>query len=277
MKRSPSLLAGVILALAPVLAMTAHPARAQTLPAGDDRLIVSANGSTLTGGSGGGGGAVTWLHGFNANTFAGVGAEHQAISDSHWTLGSVMGSVTFGASSGPRTTFSGEAHEGSGDIAGKNFDYSLVVLGASQTLTKDLSVQLEDRQIDIDTTHGNLPKVGLTYAWTRRFQTSVAYADTVSGNLGTELFSARVDYFGKRAGFLAGGATGRGAPAVVNLQTGTIEQPALRLREVFVGASKPIARANLQLIVDYLDLAGNKRTTVTLTCTLPLRGRGTSK
>jgi hypothetical protein len=275
MKLSTSVLAGVILALA--LAMTAHPARAQGSPAGDDRLILGANGSTLTGGGGGGGGAVTWLHGFSASTLAGVGAEHQAIADSDWTLGSVMGAVTLGAESGPRTSFSGEVHEGSGDIARRNFNYSLVVLGASRTLTKDLSVQLEERQIDIDTSHGSLPKLGFTYAWSRRLQTSLAYAYTVGGNLGTELFSARVDFFGKRAGFLAGGATGRGAPAVVNLQTGTIEQPALRLKQVFVGVSKPFARANLQLVVDYLDLAGNRRTTLTLTCTLPLRGRGTSK
>ena len=271
MKLSAAVLVGVILAL--TLAMVAQPAQAQASPSGDDRLILAANGSTLTGGSGGGGGGVTWLHGFSASTFAGVGAEHQAIADSHWTLGSAMGSVTFGG----RTSFSGEVHEGSGDIARKSFSYSLVVLDASRMLTKDLSVQLEERRIDIDTSHGNLPKIGLTYAWTRRLQTSLAYADTVGGNLGTQLYSARVDYFGKHAGLLAGGATGRGAPAVVNLQTGAIEQPALRLREVFVGVSKPFVRANLQLVLDYLDLAGNKRTTLTLTCTLPLRERGTAK
>ncbi len=275
MKLSTSVLAGVILALA--LAMTAHPARAQGTPASDDRLMLGANGSTLTGGSGGGGGAVTWLHGFSAGTLAGVGAEHQAISDAHWTLGSVIGAVTLGTGSGPRTSFSAEVHEGSGDIARKDFSYSLVVLGVSRTLTKDLSVQLEERQIDIDTSHGSLPKLGFTYVWNRRLQTSLAYAYTVGGNLGTELVSARVDYFGVRAGFLGGGAVGHGAPAVVNLQTGIIEQPALVLKEVFVGASKPFSRINLQLVIDYLELASTKRTTLTLTCTLPLRGPGTSK
>jgi len=275
MKLSAAVLAGVILVLA--LAMTAHPARAQGSPAGDDRLILGANGSTLTGGSGGGGGGVTWLHGFSAGTLAGVGAEHQAIADAHWTLGSVLGAVTLGTESGPRTSFSGEFHGGSGDIAGKRFNYSLVLLGVSRTLTKDLSVQLEERQIDIDTSHGSLPKLGFTYVWNRRLQASLAYAYTVGGNLGTELVSTRVDYFGARAGFLAGGAAGHGAPAVVNLQTGTIVQPALSLKQVFVGVSKPFSRANLQLVLDYLDLAGNKRTTVTLTCTLPLRERGTSK
>jgi hypothetical protein len=273
MKWCAAVLASVILALA----MTAHPARAQGLPTSDDRLIVGVNGSTLTGGSGGGGGAVTWLHGFSASTFAGVGAEHQAIADSHWTLGSVMGSVTLGAESGPRTSFSGEVHEGSGDIARRNFSYSLVVLGASRSLTNDLSVQLEDRQIDIYTTHGNLPKLGLTYAWNRRFQTSLAYAYSVGGNLGTELTTARIDFFGGRAGFLAGGAVGHATPAVVNLQTGLVQPPALTLKQAFVGVSKPFSRINLQLVIDYLELDSSKRTTLTLTCTLPLRGRGTSR
>ena len=53
MKWSAAVLVGVILFLA--LAMTAHPARAQGSPSSDDRLILGANGSTLTGGSGGGG------------------------------------------------------------------------------------------------------------------------------------------------------------------------------------------------------------------------------
>ena len=51
------------------------------------------------------------------------------------------------------------------------------------------SVQLEARQIDIDTTHGNLPKLGLTYLWTPRLLTNVSYAHSVGGNLGTELTS----------------------------------------------------------------------------------------
>ena len=271
--KSSAGLAGVIPTLALVLAMTADAARAQGSPPGDDRLILGANASTLTGGSGGGGAAVTWLHGLSAGTLVGIGAEHQSIANAHWTLGSALGSVTRGTESGTRTSFSGEFHVGSGDIGGRHFSYSLVVLGASRTLTKDLSVQLEDRQIDIDTSHGNLPKLGLTYAWNQRFQTSLTYARSVGGNLGTELFSARVDFFGGRAGFLAGGAVGRAAPAVVNLQTG-IERPALNLKQVFVGVSKPFSRANLQLVADYLDLAGSRRTTLSFTYTLPLRGRG---
>ncbi len=35
----------------------------------------------------------------------------------------------------------------------------------SQSLSSKFSVQLETREIDIDTTNGNLPKLGLTYVW----------------------------------------------------------------------------------------------------------------
>jgi len=60
----------------------------------DDRIALSANGSTLPGTNGGGGGSVGWLHNFDADTLAGVAVEHQVISVAHWTFGSVNGSLT---------------------------------------------------------------------------------------------------------------------------------------------------------------------------------------
>ena len=70
------------------------------------------------------------------------------------------------------------------------------MLGLSQNLTKKFSVQLEGRQIDIDTTHGNLPKLSLTYLWSPRLLSNISYARSVGGNLGTELTAARIDYYG---------------------------------------------------------------------------------
>jgi hypothetical protein len=263
-------------ALVTVLAMAVQPAPAQGSAPPDDRLIFGANGSRLTGGSGGGGAAVTWLHGLNAGTLIGVGAEHQTIANSHWTLGSLTGGVTLGTESGPRTNLFGELREGAGDIAGRHFTYSLVVLGASRTLSRGLSLQLEDRQIDIDTSHGNLPRIGFTYAWNPKLQSALGYAHSVGGNLGTELLSARIDFFGARTSFLAGAAVGKAAPAVLNLQTG-IEGPAPTLKQVFVGFARPYSRTNLQLVADYLKLANSERITLSLTCTLPLRGRNASR
>src|SRR4030081_1493951 len=77
----------------------------------DDRIAVSANGESLTGTNGGGGGSLTWLHNFNADALAGVGVEHQALANAHWTFGSLNGAYTFGPAD-QRYSVYGEAKEG---------------------------------------------------------------------------------------------------------------------------------------------------------------------
>jgi hypothetical protein len=151
-----------------------------------------------------------------------------------------------------------------------------VLVGASRPLTGDLSLQLEDRRVDIDTSHGNLPKIGFSYAWTPQFHSSLGYAQSAGGNLGTKIGSVRIDYFGARTSFLAGVAAGKAAPAVLNLETGTIA-PGPSLKEAFAGFSAPYGRTNLQLVIDYVKLAATERVTLTLTCTLPVRGPGGSR
>jgi hypothetical protein len=253
--------------LCPTLGMSADGPSA---PQPDDRLILGANGSTLTGSSGGGGASVTWLHGMSASSLIGVGAQYQTIADSHWSFASLTGSLTRA-----RWSFYGEVHQGAGKIGQGDFDYSVLSAGANYTLIPGLSLQIEDRQIDIDTSHGNLPKLGFSYFWNPKLATGLWYARSVGGNLGTKLVSTRIDYYGARASFLAGGAVGPAAPAIVNLQTGITQER--RLKQVFVGVGKPFSRADLQLVVDYLDLTASDRLTVSLTCNVRLRGTGASK
>ncbi|MGQ0833748.1 MAG: hypothetical protein ACT4O5_02310 [Gammaproteobacteria bacterium] len=265
-------------ALATWLAVTLCPAPAAAAETHqpDDRLILGASGSTLTGASGGGSASVGWLHSVNAGTLIGVGVDYQTIADAHWTFASVTGSLTRGAESSAPLSLYGEIHEGSGRIAGRNFNYSILAIGASRTIAKGLYLQLEDRQIDVDTTHGNLPKLGLSYLWNPRLLTGLSYAHTVGGNLGTELLSARMDYYGKGLNFLAGGAVGQAAPAVFNLQTG-VTTPGPTLKQVFLGFAKPYSRAELTLVGDYLDVADSERVTLSLSCIVHLRARGASK
>jgi hypothetical protein len=162
---------------------------------------------------------------------------------------------------------------GDGDDDGRKFDYSVAVLGLSQNFGRKFSVQLEGRQIDIDTTHGNLPKIGLTYVWSPRLITNVSYADSVSGNLGTQLTSARMDYYGKRINMLLGGSTGEANPAVLVLQPGVV-LPASQSNEYFLGFSKPFKRAEVQLLGDLLEVSGSKKYTVTLSVIAYLGSRG---
>jgi hypothetical protein len=245
--------------LAPGTAMGADSTPASV---SDDRILLSLNGSTLPGTNGGGGGSVGWLHNFDADTLAGVAVEHQGISAAQWTFGSVNGSLTreFWHA---RYSFYGEAHEGAGDDGPHAFTYSIGAAGIVGTYFHRLSVLLEDRQFDVETTHGSLPKLGLSYLINPHIQAAVSYADSVGGNLGTHLTSARIDAYTSKANFLVGGAVGQVSPTVLGLE---FVVPGKSLREGYVGVTKslPQRRGDLTLVVDYQDLAGSNRVAVTL-------------
>ncbi|HEY4212442.1 MAG TPA: hypothetical protein VGM84_13265 [Steroidobacteraceae bacterium] len=238
-------------ASAAVLALMPVGVSAQTAGTSFDRLVFSADGSSLTGTNGGGGGSITWLHNFDADKLIGVAAEHQVLSVSHWSFGSLTGSVSAG-SGDQRYTFYGEAHEGAGDDGGKAFKYHVEALGLTGTYFHRLSATLEDRQINVETTRGNLPKVGLSYLWSQHVQTALSYQYSFGGNLGTQLTSGRIDVYGP-LNFLGGFAVGQASPTVLGL---LVTLPPHDLREGYVGVSKHFALNELTFIVDYQHLSG---------------------
>ena len=229
----------------------------------DDRIAVSLNGSTLPRTKAGGGGSVGWLHNFDADTLAGAAIEHQEISVAHWTFGSVNGSITRG-SGAARYSFYGEAHEGAGDDGPHPFKYSIGALGLIGTYFGRFSAQLEDRQIEVEKTHGNLPKVGISYLWNPHILATVSHIHSVSGDLGTRLTSGRIDLYGPRLNYLAGVAFGQASPAL--LGSGFHVPGGGRLKEAYVGATKalPRWRGDLSLVADYQDLSGSPRFALTL-------------
>lgn len=237
----------------------------------EDRLLLSADGAWLTGGSGGGGASALWSHTFAPQDMISVGAEYQQLANAHWTNGVLSGSLALGHGT-PAAALYAEAHEGAGDIGARGFDYSVVTAGLLYSASSWLTVQLEERRIDVDTTHGNLPKLGLAFRVAQPLLVSASYADTAGGNLGTRLASLRLDYTGRAATALVGAADGRAAPAVLNL-LGQIVAPSPKLRELFAGLGRTVGRADWQLLGDYQDIEGFKHTTVTLLCTLHLEGR----
>jgi hypothetical protein len=240
-----------------------------------DRLTLSGNGSNLTDvgvDEDGYGGSLNYLHYFTPDVIFGVGGEYQSIAESSWAFGSIRGAYGHGAPSSRFTIF-GEFHRGNGDDDGRDFTYQVGVLGLSQSIGSHFSVQLEGRQIDIDTTHGNLPKLGITYLWTPSFSTNVSYANSVGGNLGTELTTARLDHYGKHLNFLMGGAIGQADPSVVNLPVG-VSLPVQDLTQGFVGIGKSFSWGEMQLLGDYLELESSEKITVTLSFTAYLGSRG---
>jgi hypothetical protein len=229
-----------------------------------DQLLLTVNGETLSGTNGGAGVTVGWLHNFDAQTLTEIGAEHQAISNAQWTLCLLDGSLTRGDPDA-RYTFYADAREGAGDIGASAFHYSVLTGGVIGTWSQRWSVQLEDRQIDVSSTNGNLPKIGLMFLWSHRWLVAASYAYSVGGNLGTRLSAASLQETGARFNPLIGVAFGQAAPPVVDLQAGLV-LPGRMLREGYAGVSTalPSWHAQLSVIADYVDLAGTRRATLTV-------------
>jgi hypothetical protein len=253
----------------------ACPALAFAAPGTDDRLTLSANGSTLSHADDGGGAAIGWLHNFNSNAIVGAAAEYQSLADSHWSFGSL--SMSFGSGSAEhKTTFYADGHLGSGVEGSKDFDYATWVAGVYQNVTHQLILQLEDKQIDIDTTHGNLPKFGIQYLIGPRLLGTVSYAHSVSGNLGTRLGFVRLDYYGKGYNVIFGGAGGKASPDVVDIRG--LVAPGITLREGFAGVGRTFGRTDMTLLGDYIKLGSStERFTLTLNATVHLHGAGGAK
>jgi hypothetical protein len=241
------------------------PLRALCVDMSDDRIAVSANGSSLTGTNGGAGASLGWLHNFDPDTLIGVAAEHQVLSVSHWTFGSLSGAITRGAGD-QRYTFYGDAHEGAGDDGPNAFKYRIETLGVTGTYFHQLSATIEDKQVNVETTSGNLPKLQLAYLWNPKVQTTVSYAYSFGGNLGTRLTTARVDVYGHQVNFLAGGAVGQASPSLLGVVSGgNLTLSPHQLREGYVGVVKPFPslRSELTFIVDYQRLSGGQGAVIT--------------
>ncbi len=238
---------------------------------GDPRLVLGTNGSTLTGGSGGGGASAAWMGSIGPDAVLGAGAEYQQIANAHWTTGTFTASL--GLPGQIKTHLYLDGHEGAGDIGDRAFHYSVTSAGLLGQLTPELTVQLEERYIDVDTSHGNLPKLGLTYRVTLQLSASVSYAKSFGGNLGTRLVTGRIDYTGTLFNAIAGLAGGPVAPAVITPGL-TVEAPAPQLHEGFAGIGKTFGRTDWLLLGDYQDVGGTKRTSISLTCTVHLHAQG---
>jgi len=260
-KNSLTMAAALASLLAPIAALHAAPSTV------DDRIALSAQGSSLTNTGGGGGASVGWLHNFDADTLLGVAAEYQALSVSHWAFASLSGAMTRGPGD-KRYTFYGEAHEGAGRNGPNAFKYRIEALGVTGTYFHRLSATVEDKQVNVESTRGNLPKLQLAYLWNPRFQTTVGHQHSFGGNLGTRLTTARVDVYASQMSFLAGAAYGQASPALLGQlvtqqgPSGNITLAPHQLREGYVGVVKsfPQLRSDLTLIVDYQRLSGGEGT-----------------
>jgi hypothetical protein len=242
------------------------PLRALCVDLADDRIALSGDISSLTGTNGGAGASAGWLHNFDPDTLLGVAVEHRGLSVSHWTFGSLTGAITRGTGD-QRYTLYGDAHEGAGDDGPNAFKYRIETLGVTGTYFHRLSATLEDKQVNVETTSGNLPKAQLAYLWNPHVLTTVSYAYSFGGNLGSRLTTARIDVYGKRESFLAGGSIGQASPSLLgNVVGGNLTLAPHQLREGYVGIVEPFpsVRSELTFIVDYQRLSGGQGAVTTV-------------
>jgi hypothetical protein len=254
-----------------VIALSVGAAHAAPPPPATDRLTFMGGGVDWDGAEDGGGGSLGWLHNFSSSTILGAAGEYQRLGDTKWGFGTL--SFAFGVgSSRHRSNLYLEGRRGGGDDPTHSFTYSTYVVGLVQNLTPQLAFQVEDKQLDINTTHGNLPKFGLQYLWSPRFLTQLAYAQSTSPHsLGTKLWTGRADYYGKWANLIVGGATGQATPVVLNFGV-PVPGTGLNTKEGYVGVTKPFSRVDLTLMADYLELGDLKRKQLTLNGTVYLNG-----
>jgi len=244
---------------------TATPAEAgpQT-----DRIILSADGDRLTGTNGGAGGDITYLHQEGA-VLVGVAAEYQRLATSRWGFGSFNIAYSHDLTATSRWNVHAEAHEGTGRTAGSPFLYSIEAAGLGAAFPHAVSADVEERQIDVDTSHGSLPKAALSKGWGSHLLTTVGYAHSIGGNLDSSYGLLRLDVYLPGVNLIAGGDLGRVSPTVLNIN-GVLTSQARHLKEEFGGISKPFKRFELTLLGDKIDLAGVSRFTLTLNCSIPL-------
>lgn len=238
-----------------------------------NRLTLSASASRQDDVDDGGAGSLNYLHYLTPNALFGIGGEHQFIGDAKINFGTLRAAWGRGEP-GSRTTLFGEANYGEGDDDGRKFDYSVYGLGISQGLTTKISVEIEAKEFDIDTTHGTLPKLGVSYLWSPRLLTYISYAKSFGGNLGTELTTGRLDYYGSLLNLKLGGASGRANPAVLVPLPG-VTLPATQSKQAYLGIGKTFRRGEIQLLGDYLETGEAEKVTLTLSFTAYLGARVT--
>ena len=254
------------------VAMAALVPAANAQSTSEDKLALMGSGSTLTNTSGGWGASALWLHYFNADTIAGLGAEHETIGDARWNFGKLTLNHGFGAADA-RTNLYLEGAEGTGKDNVHDYDYSIWAVGVYQNFTRQFILQLEDRQVDVDTARGNLPKVGVQYLWTPRLATSVGYAHSFNDTIQmrTRLPSARVDGYTKSVNVFAGLANGEAAAILIDPNSGTGRDRPSILHEYYVGIGRAFARADGTVVLDFSRLNGNDHWTLTFNATLHKR------
>jgi hypothetical protein len=254
----------VVLAMASSGARAAAQDRAAPVPQRpSDTLVVNAELTDIGGGSQGGSAAVEWLHPLSPSKSVNAGVGSFSLVGTSWTYG--RAGALWRAS---RTTLHGQADLGAGHDQRGSFAYRVAQATVEQQLVPGrLSLEVQDRFIDIDRTAGNVVKLGMTLVPMRALALSGAVHSATAGNLDARFASVRVDGYSHGATVFGGVSGGRSHSTLVGLADDG--SPGQNLLEVAAGVTVPIKRLRITLGIDSLHLGETRRQTLTMNWTVP--------
>ncbi len=215
----------------------------------------------------GGGATVDWLHDDGGSARWDLGLTYQRIGSSHWHFGTVGSAWVGTAPPARRWTASASASVGTGRTEGRTFDYQDISASLSRGLAAALTVSARDRQIDVDTAHGNMPAVSLEFVGGTRWLARAEFEKSVSGNLGARIAMLRLDHLARRLGASVGVGVGRVVPVVAivpSIAPTPVNPPVQTLHDAFIGLAWQLGGSKILATLDHLRLGSEVHWTLTL-------------
>lgn len=200
---------------------------------------------------------VEWIQRY-ADGFLSLGASRFEIGDSRWSIVEVGGGLRVG----PRWLLEGGVSDGNGETGDAPFSHRLVRGSATRVFGRRGHLKLENLYVDVDRVHGSLARLSAGVRPLARLGYELAYSRSLSGNLGTELWTHRLDLDFREARLFAGVTEGDAAPETLSLVgTGDRGGPST---ELFVGGAASLGRQELILSASRLRSGAVRRDTVVL-------------
>lgn len=256
----------VVVLLTTALPVLAQPPSTAPPPISEitDEVVLGFTGHEFTIGGRGREGSIDWLRTSASKSRFLLGARVASFEKTRWSFGRIGVAVAPAS----RLTLYTEANIGSGKRdREQHFSYALGRGSLTlEVVRKKFFVEVEDQYVDIDTAKGNIAKGGVILIPAQPLTITLAYYDSVSGNINARYGVGRVDLMAGRTKLLAGYSRGRTRPElfqVFNLPS------ARKSNEIFAGIEVPMGRQRLILAGASLEFEDVKRRSLLLSWRIP--------
>src|SRR5689334_13151466 len=235
----------------------------------DNSILVTASADRFNSGDLGSNASLDWIHHFASRP--GLQRTHTlgvaafSAGDSRWSFAKLGAAYSLSDS----ITVQGQASVGGGKAAGEGFGYQVYDSSVSAKVDPRAYIRLGHQFYQIAGSRSHLLKPGLVLVPTHRVQADLTYARSVSGNIGSQFFSARIDFSTRTIDWLGGFSAGDSTPANLNLEIGSTSHTQ-NFRDVFMGASFRLPQSVLTVMADFLDTQPGNRSRLTIAWKVPI-------